>query len=121
MKKRMMAAIIIFSAFRAYPQVTYTVNELETITEQGRIPYHEGWHAIHGDRINFELCSATTDLVYLVISSHYPTTLNLGLSHSKSRIVWLPEYAVRTDCNGYGKNVLIMTADYIESASDKDP
>ncbi|WP_323085925.1 hypothetical protein [Providencia alcalifaciens] len=48
----------------------------------------------------------------IIATLEYPTTLNLLLSRSKSRIAWLPEYAVRTDCNGYGNNVLIMTADY---------
>ncbi|HHR6128655.1 TPA: hypothetical protein ACS72K_000212 [Providencia alcalifaciens] len=48
----------------------------------------------------------------IIATLEYPTTLNLSLSRSKSRIAWLPEYAVRTDCNGYADNVLIMTSEY---------
>ncbi|MBC5790097.1 MULTISPECIES: hypothetical protein [Providencia] len=47
----------------------------------------------------------------IITALEHPTTLNISLSRSKSRIEWLPEYAVRTDCNGYGDNILIMMAD----------
>ncbi|UBX48328.1 hypothetical protein LDO51_14360 [Providencia alcalifaciens] len=93
-------------------RLVYTADEMNAIINKQGVPYHEDWHAIYADHINFELCSATVDLVYLISALENPTTLNLSLSRSKSRIAWLPEYAVRTDCNGYGNNVLIMTADY---------
>ncbi|MTB67065.1 hypothetical protein GKR48_09540 [Providencia sp. wls1943] len=117
MKKGIITALLALSTFvllapSASAQLVYTADEMSAIINKQGIPYHEDWHAIYADHINFELCSATTDLVYLISALEHPTTLNLSLSRSKSRIAWLPEYAVRTDCNGYGNNVLIMSADY---------
>ncbi|HHR6077918.1 TPA: hypothetical protein ACS7ZY_000233 [Providencia alcalifaciens] len=117
MKKGIITALLALSTFvlltqSASARLVYTPDEMNAIIDKQGIPYHEDWHAIYADQINFELCSATADLVYLISASEHPTTLNLSLSRSKSRIAWLPDYAVRTDCNGYGNNVLIMSADY---------
>ncbi|HHR5881450.1 TPA: hypothetical protein ACS7XF_001381 [Providencia alcalifaciens] len=125
MKKGIITALLALSTFvlltpSVSARLVYTVDEMNTIIDKQGAPYHEDWHAIYADHINFELCSATTDLVYLISALEHPTILNLSLTHSKSRIAWLPEYAVRTDCNGYGNNVFIMTADYV-SISPEQP